>query len=102
MGRSVALTAVLGFVCLILAACGTPEIEKPSPGKCLDVTTIDSNWGNDMWCARDDGTTFHTSYEGAELWTQKHVLPFSGRRDSDPCTPRDQQYVRCTLTDPAR
>ncbi|MCL3836249.1 hypothetical protein [Aeromicrobium duanguangcaii] len=33
---------------------------------CVDVTSQDHNWDNDMLCTRPDGSTFHTSYEGAE------------------------------------
>lgn len=37
----------------------------PSGKHCRDVTSYDYNWGNDMLCVRADGSTFHTSYEGA-------------------------------------
>lgn len=32
---------------------------------CVDVTSHDQNWDNDMRCTRPDGSTFSTSYEGA-------------------------------------
>lgn len=32
---------------------------------CVDVTSHDHDWNNDMLCTRSDGSEFHTSYEGA-------------------------------------
>jgi hypothetical protein len=32
---------------------------------CVDVTSYDYNWNNDMFCTRPDGSTFYTSYVGA-------------------------------------
>lgn len=32
---------------------------------CEDVTTYDYDWDNDMFCTREDGSTFYTDYEGA-------------------------------------
>lgn len=36
---------------------------------CEDVTSYDYNWDNDMLCTRPDGSTFYTSYEGANYYT---------------------------------
>jgi len=33
--------------------------------KCIDVTSYDYNWENDMRCTRSDGSTFYTDYAGA-------------------------------------
>jgi hypothetical protein len=46
----------------LLAGCS----DEPSAGECTDVTSIDYNWDNDMLCKRQDGSTFHTDYGGAE------------------------------------
>lgn len=32
---------------------------------CVDVTSYDYNWDNDVKCTRPDGSVFFTSYEGA-------------------------------------
>jgi hypothetical protein len=32
---------------------------------CIDVTSFDYDWENDMFCTRPDGSSFYTSYEGA-------------------------------------
>lgn len=32
---------------------------------CVDTTSHDYNWNNDMLCTRPDGSQFYTSYEGA-------------------------------------
>ena len=32
---------------------------------CIDVTSYDYNWSNDMKCTRRDGSVFYTNYEGA-------------------------------------
>lgn len=45
-----------------------PAEEQPqAPAKttCVDVTSYDHNWNNDMLCTRPDGSTFYTNYEGA-------------------------------------
>lgn len=34
---------------------------------CVDVTSFDYNWDNDMLCTRPDGSQFYTSYGGAAL-----------------------------------
>lgn len=45
----------------------TPAPETDSPKTtCQDVTSYDYNWDNDMFCTRPDGSTFYTSYQGAE------------------------------------
>ena len=36
-----------------------------SKGTCIDVTSYDNNWNNDMKCTRPDGTVFYTDYAGA-------------------------------------
>lgn len=33
---------------------------------CVDVTSYDRNWDNDMLCTRTDGSRFYTSYAGAD------------------------------------
>lgn len=53
--------AALSMAALPLAGCSN----KLSAGKCVDVTSYDYNWGNDMKCMRADGTIFYTSYDGA-------------------------------------
>ena len=44
----------------------------PSGGRsgrrCVDVTSYDYNWDNDMLCTRPDGTQFHTDYDGANAY----------------------------------
>ncbi len=53
---------------LLLGGCASaPGAEEPTPDKkCVDVTTLDDNWDNDMLCTRRDGTTFYTDYAGAK------------------------------------
>jgi len=36
---------------------------------CIDVTSYDYNWKNDMFCTRSDGSQFYTDYEGARICT---------------------------------
>jgi hypothetical protein len=38
--------------------------------ECVDVTSYDYDWSNDMLCTRADGTTFHTDYEGARAFLE--------------------------------
>jgi hypothetical protein len=33
--------------------------------ECVDVTSYDYDWSNDMRCTRPDGSVFYTDYEGA-------------------------------------
>lgn len=44
----------------------------PSGGRtgrrCVDVTSYDYNWDNDMLCTRPDGTQFYTDYDGANTY----------------------------------
>lgn len=50
------------------APSGTPEEAHPDvtgATTCVDVTSYDYDWNNDMFCTRPDGSTFYTSYEGA-------------------------------------
>lgn len=35
---------------------------------CVDVTSYDYNWDNDVLCTRPDGSQFYTSYEGAKKY----------------------------------
>ncbi len=35
---------------------------------CIDVTSYDQNWDNDMLCTRPDGSEFYTDYEGASKY----------------------------------
>ena len=39
------------------------EVNRTS---CIDVTSNDRNWDNDMLCTRPDGSKFYTSYSGAK------------------------------------
>jgi hypothetical protein len=42
------------------------QVQASSPKTtCIDVTSYDYNWDNDMLCTRPDGTRFYTSYSGA-------------------------------------
>ena len=46
----------------------TPEpspAPQPTVMSCVDVTSYDYNWNNDIKCTRSDGSTFYTSYSGA-------------------------------------
>lgn len=45
------------------------------PAKCVDVTSIDYNWDNDVKCTRADGSTFYTDYSGG----RKHDKDFNKR-----------------------
>lgn len=40
----------------------TPPNSSPT---CIDVTSYDYNWNNDMLCTRPDGSRYYTSYAGA-------------------------------------
>ena len=40
----------------------------PAAKSCVDVTSYDYNWGNDVLCTRPDGTSFYTSYDGAQAF----------------------------------
>lgn len=40
------------------------EVEKRS---CIDVTSYDRNWNNDMFCVSSEGRKKLTSYEGARI-----------------------------------
>lgn len=42
--------------------------EPESYGYCVDETSYDYNWDNDMLCTRPDGSTFYTDYESARLY----------------------------------
>jgi len=53
------LVAFLLFTLVIFFGCSSQ-----SP-KCIDVTSYDYNWENDMRCTRSDGSTFYTDYAGA-------------------------------------
>lgn len=35
---------------------------------CIDVTSYDNDWSNDMKCTKPDGTVFYTDYSGAEKY----------------------------------
>lgn len=35
---------------------------------CVDVTSYDYNWNNDILCTNPDGSTFYTSYAGADKY----------------------------------
>ena len=37
-------------------------------GTCIDVTSYDYDWDNDVLCTRHDGIQFYTSYEGADAF----------------------------------
>lgn len=99
MKRLLGLAIPVAVVALLLTACEGREPPRPAPGECLDDTSINRDWSDDFLCARNDGTLFRTSEEGANLWVDKQVLPYSGRRDSDPCTANDRLYVNCVPTE---
>lgn len=40
---------------------------------CVDVTSMDHNWDNDMLCYRPNGKRFYTSYEGAARFKAKRA-----------------------------
>ena len=41
-------------------------VEEPkAKTTCIDVTSYDYNWDNDMKCTTPDGEVFYTDYEGA-------------------------------------
>ena len=35
---------------------------------CVDVTSYDYNWDNDVKCTRPDGSVFYTDYSGADQY----------------------------------
>ena len=41
------------------------ETDTRSATTCVDVTSYDYNWDNDMLCTRSDGSRFYTDYAGA-------------------------------------
>lgn len=43
----------------------TPEPEADPQTTCVDVTSYDYDWSNDMLCTRPDGSKFYTDYAGA-------------------------------------
>ena len=43
----------------------SPEVQSQQRTTCIDVTSYDYNWNNDMKCTRPDGSVFYTDYEGA-------------------------------------
>ena len=75
MNSPIAYTFVLCSL-LALVGCGGTGTAAPERGQCVDVTSLDGDRGNDVWCTRDDGTHFYTNYGGAHLWESKHVLPY--------------------------
>jgi hypothetical protein len=42
----------------------TPTLQTPNTTRCIDVTSYDHNWNNDVLCTRPDGSTFYTDYAG--------------------------------------
>jgi len=40
----------------------SPPDQRP---RCIDVTSYDYNWNNDVLCTNPDGSQYYTSYEGA-------------------------------------
>ena len=40
-----------------------PPASSPKTN-CVDVTTYDRNWNNDVRCTRPDGSVFYTNYAG--------------------------------------
>jgi hypothetical protein len=51
-----------------LAACSDGVAE----GTCVDQTSYDYNWNNDMYCKRPDGSTFETNRERAAEFESRH------------------------------
>ena len=44
------------------------DYDDESSGTCIDVTSYDYNWNNDMLCTRNDGSEFYTDYSGARAF----------------------------------
>lgn len=44
------------------------QAEREAEPRCVDVTSYDYNWENDMLCTRPDGSKFYTNYEDAERY----------------------------------
>ncbi|KAB7739780.1 hypothetical protein GA707_20090 [Nostocoides sp. F2B08] len=42
------------------------------PGSCVDVTSYDYDWGNDMLCMNLDGTKFSTNYAEARAFAYRN------------------------------
>ncbi len=75
--------AVMGCVGIALIAsesgAGLPELgirglldtEQPAATTCIDDTSHDHDWSNDMLCTRPDGTRFRTSYDGAKRFAER-------------------------------
>jgi hypothetical protein len=61
--KSRVLAAGALALALLASACS-----GPSNGGCIDVTTYDGDWNNDMKCKRQDGTVFYTDYSGARAF----------------------------------
>lgn len=40
-------------------------VDRMASPSCVDVTSYDYNWDNDMLCTNPDGSQYYTSYEGA-------------------------------------
>ena len=71
MSRALGLAAI-GTI-LLIGGCDGPLDTGGSNGgesdtRCVDVTSYDDNWQNDMECTRPDGTVFYTDYAGAETY----------------------------------
>lgn len=58
---------------------------------CVDVTSYDNDWSNDMRCTRPNGTVFYTDYAGAaEAQDPGHAYdPDAACRDDGTKTDRD-------------
>lgn len=46
----------------------TTPIQPSGRGRCVNVTSIDGNYFNDMLCTRNDGSQFYTDYAGANAF----------------------------------
>lgn len=43
-------------------------VAKGTMPECVDVTSYDYNWNNDIKCTRADGSVFYTNYSGASAY----------------------------------
>ena len=50
-------------------------VDTLMPGECVDVTSIDGNWDNDVLCMDVDGSTFVTDFDGADAFLSSVTPP---------------------------
>lgn len=64
---TIGVVTVLLIGALLLGVHLTPESRR-NGSACVDVTSIDQNWGNDVRCITPEGDTFYTDYSGGEKY----------------------------------